>query len=121
MATPILVVDDSSMSRKRITKALPMDWDVEITYAANGREALDAYRAGRGHVMFLDLTMPDMDGYEVLQTLKHEGLDSFVIVCSADIQPQAQARVKELGAIGFVKKPVDPGDIKTILEEYRLL
>ena len=54
-------------------------------------------------IMFLDLTMPEMDGYGVLETLQKEGLNSFVVVVSADIQPIAQERVKQLGAIAFCK------------------
>ncbi len=121
MATPILVVDDSAMSRKLVIKALPPEWDVEITQAGNGQEALDNYRNGKAHVMFLDLTMPVMDGYEVLETLKQEGLNAFVIVISADVQPKAQERVKELGAIAFLKKPVKTDEVTQVLREYGIL
>ncbi|WP_148715154.1 response regulator [Chitinolyticbacter meiyuanensis] len=118
MPTPILVVDDSVMARKMLIKALPPSWDVEITQAGNGIEALAAYRAGKAEVMFLDLTMPEMDGYTVLETLQREGLNSFVVVVSADIQPMARERVRQLGAVAFVKKPVDAAQIEAILREY---
>ena len=118
MATPILVVDDSPMARKMLIKSLPSTWDVEITQAVNGKEALDAYRAGKANVMFLDLTMPVMDGYEVLENIQKEGLNSFVIVVSADIQPLAQERVKKLGAMAFIKKPVNPDLIESVLKQY---
>lgn len=121
MTTPVLVVDDSSMSRKLVIKALPPDWDVEVTQASNGQEAIELYRKGRAHVIFLDLTMPVMDGYQVLESLKREGLNSFVIVISADVQPKAQERVKELGAIAFLKKPVKTEEIKRVLQEYGVL
>jgi two-component system chemotaxis response regulator CheY len=121
MPTPILVVDDSAMARKMLIKALPPHWDVEITQAGNGKEALEQYRAGKADVMFLDLTMPELDGYGVLETLQREDLNSFVIVVSADIQPIAQERVKNLGAIAFVKKPVDPQQIETILKQYGVI
>lgn len=62
MATPITIVDDSGISRKMITKSLPPGWDVEITQASNGLEALEAYHAGKAEMMFLDLTMP-CDGW----------------------------------------------------------
>jgi len=118
MSTPVLIVDDSAMARKMLQRALPADWDVEVTHAANGHEAIEAYRAGKAAVMFLDLTMPDMDGYQVLETLRRENLDCFVVVVSADVQPLAQARVMELGAIGFVRKPVTAAKLAPILEEY---
>ncbi|MCR4467513.1 MULTISPECIES: response regulator [unclassified Burkholderia] len=120
MPLPIVIADDSLLARKLLTKALPGDWDVDVTYAANGREALALYRDGKASVMFLDLTMPDMNGYQVLETLRHEDLNTFVIVVSADIQPQAQARVRELGAIAFVAKPVTSEALLPILKEYGL-
>ena len=99
MAVPITVVDDSKISRKMVIRALPESWKVDITQAENGVEALDAYRDGKAEIMFLDLTMPVMDGYETLEHLQKEDLNSFVIVISADIQPEAQERVKKLGGI----------------------
>ncbi|MBP8215181.1 MAG: response regulator, partial [Propionivibrio sp.] len=63
MPVSVLVVDDSPIARKMLIRALPAEWDIEITQASNGLEALAAYRAGKVDVMFLDLTMPDMDGY----------------------------------------------------------
>ena len=118
MPTPILVVDDSPMARKMLIKALPSSWDVDITQAGNGEEALAAYRAGKADIMFLDLTMPVMDGFQVLEVLQKEGLNSFVIVVSADIQPMAQERVKRLGAMAFIKKPVSPDVIESALKQY---
>ena len=94
---------------------------MEITEATNGEEAIAAYREGKGHVIFLDLTMPVKDGFQVLEQIKSDGLDSFVVVVSADIQPKAQQRVKELGAMAFVKKPVSTEVIISILKEYGIL
>ena len=121
MPTPVLVCDDSAMARKMLIKSLPPEWDIEITQAANGLEALDAYRTGKAEIMFLDLTMPEMDGYGVLENLQKEGLNSFVVVVSADIQPIAQERVKQLGAIAFCKKPVNPTEIQEILKKYGIV
>lgn len=120
MALPVLVADDSSLARKLLIHALPEDWDVDVTQAANGIEALEQFRAGKGVVVFLDLTMPDMDGFQVLENMRREGLDAFVIVVSADIQPGAMERVKDLGAIGFVPKPVSSERILSILKGYGL-
>lgn len=118
MATRILVVDDSAMARKMLIKSLPASWDVEIQQASNGVEALAAYRASEFDVMFLDLTMPDMDGFQVLEALRREELNCLVIVVSADIQAAARERVRQLGAIAFVAKPIDPDKIRTVLKQY---
>jgi CheY-like chemotaxis protein len=120
MPLPIVIADDSLLARKVLTKALPQDWDVDITYASNGREALEHYRKGRASVMFLDLTMPDMTGYQVLEALQHEDLNTFVIVVSADVQPMARERVRTLGAVAFIAKPVTTEAVLPILKEYGL-
>lgn len=121
MSLPVLVVDDSTMSRKLTIRALPKDWDIELSQAANGKEAIEAYHDGKAHVMFLDLTMPEMDGFEVLEYLQKEGLDSFVIVVSADVQPQAQQRVKELGGMAFIKKPISAEVVTEVLKEFGIV
>lgn len=120
MPLPILIADDSLLARKVLARALPQDWDVEITFASNGREALDAYRKGRASVMFLDLTMPEMNGYQVLDALQREDLNTFVIVVSADVQPMARERVRALGAAAFVAKPVTREVLVPVLREYGL-
>lgn len=121
MPLPVLIVDDSAMSRKLTIRALPPDWDVVVHQASDGVEALDAYHAGKAHIMFLDLTMPGMDGFQVLETLKREGLDCFVIVVSADVQPKAEQRAKELGAMAFIKKPVKAAQVERVLREFGII
>ena len=118
MTTKVLVVDDSTVSRKMLIRSLPKDWDISIEQAVNGQDALDKYRQGLADIMFLDLTMPVMDGYQTLEVLQKEGLDSFVVVVTADIQPEAEERVKKLGAMAFVKKPVNMEKLIPILKEY---
>lgn len=121
MSIPLLIVDDSRTSRKMIIKSLPPEWDVVISEASNGLEALEAYRAGKGEVMFLDLTMPELDGFGVLEALKREGFKAFVFVISADIQPQSIQRVKSLGAMAFVKKPITAEKMSDTLREFGLI
>ena len=121
MATNVLVVDDSTVSRKMLIRSLPPEWEITLSEATNGVEAVAAYHEGKAEVMFLDLTMPVMDGYQVLETLQKEGLNTFVIVVSADIQPEAEQRVKKLGAMAFIKKPVAREKIMPILKEFGIV
>lgn len=121
MTISVLICDDSAMARKQMARTLPKEWDVEITYATNGAEGLDAIRAGKGEVVFLDLNMPVMDGYEVLQTVQQNDLPALIIVVSGDIQIKAHERVKALGALDFIQKPVSADAISNILQEYGIL
>ena len=72
-------------------------------------------------MVFLDLTMPELDGYGVLEKVKTEGLKAIIIVISADIQPEARDRVMKLGALDFIKKPVDSKKLQDVLKKYGLL
>lgn len=118
---PLLICDDSIMARKQVLRALPADWPVLVTEAGNGREAMDAIRRGLGQVVLLDLTMPEMDGYQVLSALRAEGLKALVIVISGDIQEEAVRRVLELGALAFLKKPFDESELRQTLSQVGLL
>lgn len=120
MPIPLLICDDSNMARKQVLRSLPDGWDVEVTLATNGVEGLDAIRAGKGEMVFLDLTMPEMDGYGVLEQIRAEGLKSIVIVISADIQPQARERVIKLGALDFIQKPINGEKLLHTLKQFGL-
>ena len=109
------------MARKQVLRALPADWPVSVTEAGNGHEAMDAIRLGLGQVVLLDLTMPEMDGYQVLSALRAEGLAAQVIVISADIQEEAVRRVLALGALAFLKKPFDENDLRQTLSQLGIL
>ncbi|KFZ38874.1 chemotaxis protein CheC [Shewanella mangrovi] len=121
MTIPVLICDDSALARKQMARTLPKEWDVEVTYATNGAEGIEAIKAGKGEIVFLDLNMPVMDGYEVLRTVQQHDLPAMIIVVSGDIQIQAHQRVKALGALDFIQKPVSAGAITNILEEYGIL
>lgn len=120
MALSVLVADDSALARKLLINALPEDWDIDISEAKNGVDALAAYHEGRASVMFLDLTMPGMTGFEVLAELRRKDLNTFVIVVSADVQTGAKERARAGGAIAFVEKPVSAQKLMPILKEYGL-
>lgn len=121
MSTKVLICDDSNMARKQMSRSLPDGWEVEVTFAKHGQEALELIKEGKAEIMFLDLTMPVMDGYQTLEAIKKEDLPIMVIVVSGDIQPEARDRVKKLGAIDFIKKPVDKEKAKQVLVEYGII
>lgn len=120
MALPVLVVDDSTLARKFLIQSLPSDWDIEVTQATNGADALVLCRQGKADIMFLDLTMPGMTGFQVLEAIRAESLQSFVIVVSADVQPEAQARVRAAGARAFIQKPATGDKLSAVLKEHGL-
>lgn len=120
-AVSLLICDDSSLARKQLLQALPAGWSAEVSQAATGTEALERIRQGSIDVLLLDLTMPELDGYQVLAQLRQERLDCKTIVISADVQDEAVRRVLELGALAFIRKPADPVHLHQTLASLGLL
>ncbi len=120
MTTPIIICDDSSFARKQVARSLPKGWDVKITFARNGKEGIEAIEDGKGDIIFLDLTMPVIDGFGVLQYIKSHDLPTLAIVISGDVQDESHKRVMQYGAIAFIKKPVDMEVLSSILDQYGL-
>lgn len=120
MHFPVLICDDSNLARRMVLRSLPSDWNAEIIMAENGLEAMKVLTTRHISLMFLDLTMPEMDGIEVLQEVKKQKIETFVIVVSGDIQPKMQERVQQLGALSFIKKPIDYAKLERILLDYGL-
>jgi len=118
MSLPVLICDDSAVARKSIARSLPKDWDITLSYAKDGKLGLEAIREGKGDIVFLDLNMPVMDGYQVLEEIYEKDLPAIVIVISGDIQPEAHKKVRELGAIDFIQKPIDQAVLINLLSSY---
>ncbi|NVK26322.1 MAG: response regulator [Gammaproteobacteria bacterium] len=118
MKTSVIICDDSNLARKQMARSLPDEWDVEVIFAINGEDALDKIRDSDSEVLFLDLNMPVLDGYGVLEALKKEESSIITIVVSGDIQKEAHERVKALGALDFIKKPIDKQKLQELLNKY---
>jgi len=118
MSLPVLICDDSALARKSIARSLPKDWDISVSFAENGEKGIEAIKEGKGDIVFLDLNMPVMDGYEVLEQICKHDLPALVIVISGDIQPEAHKKVRELGAIDFIQKPINQEVLISLLASY---
>lgn len=121
MSTNVLICDDSNLARKQTAKSLPKGWDVEVHFACHGGEAIEQIQQGKADVLLLDLNMPVMDGYEVLQKISELDLPTMVVVVSGDVQPEARMRVRKMGALDFIKKPVNSQKLAEILRQYGIV
>ena len=121
MCPSVLICDDSNMARKQVLRSLPEQWKTSVQTATNGAEALTLLRDNSIEVLFLDLTMPGIDGIGVLQGIQKLKLDCSVFVISADVQPEMQAKVKALGAKEFIRKPVQADILVNHLQQHGLI
>ena len=119
----ILVTDDSKMARKMVIKIGKdiLGENVEIHEGQNGQEALDLYKELLPKIVFLDLTMPIMDGFEALEKIKEFDKDAKVVIISADIQKLSMDKALQLGAFNFIKKPIDLTKMQQILNKINEL
>lgn len=115
MVAAVLICDDSNLARKQMAKALPAQWQQNIQFAGHGGEALDILQRQPIDLLFLDLNMPILDGYQVLAAIQQQQLSVKTIVVSGDIQPEARERVLSFGALDFIKKPVDQLKLNHVL------
>src|SRR6266704_2173433 len=100
-----LIVDDERLARRRVREMLQSDRDIEVVgERANGPEAVMAVRESNPDLMFLDVQMPGMDGFEVLNALRDERLPMVVFITAYD---QYALRAFEACAVDYILKPFD--------------
>ena len=114
----VLIVDDEQHIRLLIEQALEEleDDGVELMTAPDGEIALDVVRSQAPDLVFLDVTMPKLNGFEACDTIKHElGMtDTFVCMLTAKGQAYDRERGLEAGADLFLTKPFDPDELLAI-------
>ena len=102
----ILIVDDEPLARDFIRLMLEQEQGVEVIgECGNGREAVSAIREERPDVVFLDVQMPEMDGFTVLEALGAEATPPVVFTTAYE---QYAIRAFETHAIDYLLKPFDP-------------
>lgn len=104
-----LVVDDSKISRKWLIEAIPAKIleHATIIEGTNGQEAVELYTKHQPDIVFLDITMPVMDGIEALTAIKELNPNALIVMISADRQKHTQEKVLALGASAILAKPID--------------
>jgi two-component system LytT family response regulator len=101
----VLIVDDEPLARERIRELLKHEREFVVAgEARNGREAIDAITTERPDLVFLDVQMPELDGFEVLRALEVEPLPLIIFVTAFD---QHAVRAFEFHAIDYLMKPFD--------------
>lgn len=112
----ILICDDSPVVHKAVMKYLGDAEALTLLNAENGEQAIECMKQHKVDVLFLDLTMPVMDGFEVLQTLPVNPYPTKIIILSADVQKQAMERCIQNGATFFLPKPFNQAILVKALE-----
>lgn len=115
MSKKILIVDDEPHIRLLLEQTLEEleDYDVEFFSADNGEKALALIEEERPDLVFLDVMMPKMNGFDVCRTVKHDlGMDDvYIIILTAKGQEYDKEKGREMGANRYITKPFNPDEI----------
>ena len=106
----ILVVDDEESVRRSYTRLLG-EVDCDAQAAGDGEQALRAMERHPADAVLLDLKMPGAGGLEVLEALKRRWPESEVVVITGYPTVESAKRALQLGACGYLAKPVDPDEV----------
>jgi PleD family two-component response regulator len=122
----ILVVDDDRLTVSALEQLLQRHGYSRVMGITDSRTALETCSSFDPDLILLDLIMPDVDGFEVLEALRSDGSERFlpIVVLTGDDSEEAKARALEVGATDFLVKPVSQTEallrIRNLLETRRL-
>ncbi len=120
----VLIVDDQQANVQLLEKMLRGAGYVSISSSMNPFEVCGLHLNNHYELILLDLQMPGMDGFQVMEGLKEIEQDGYLPVIVITAQPAYKLRALEVGAIDFVSKPFDVLEVKTRIHnmlEVRLL
>ncbi len=120
MIRKILIVDDSPVARKMLKNSIPKNKGYEIFEATDGQDGIKKYQMLKPDIVFMDLTMPGVDGYTALEEIRGFDNNAMVIVTTADVQPKSISNVMERGAFTLLKKPAKANVIEDALNKAEL-
>ncbi len=110
----VLIVDDEESIIRLMKSILKRAGHKDVVVKSKGKQALNALKTFRPDVIFLDLLMPDMDGYQVLAEIKKMKIKTPVVFISGKLGLQRDEFIKK-GAFDLIKKPFDVSDVFEVL------
>jgi PAS domain S-box-containing protein len=114
----ILVVEDNYMNQRYISSLLEK-WDIDYAIVDNGKEAVETYKHTNFDLIFMDLSMPVMDGYEATQIIRsQDGLQIPIIALTASTFLSKKQLALEAGMSDFLAKPFTPEDLSRMIHKY---
>lgn len=112
----VLVVDDSEAFRQVFIRLLrKIEPSLALDEACDGGEAIRLFARGHYDFVFLDIDMPEVDGWIALEEIRKRDPNAQVFMVSASSREIAEPRAMEMGATGFLSKPIDYSEFLALL------
>ncbi len=113
-----LIIDDSGTMRELIAGLLRECGCKKVKKASCGDDGIRAHKDESVGITFLDIDMPEKDGFEVLKEIKEHNKDAFIVMLSSHSTPDNVKEALSSGANGFIVKPCSQNKIKEALENF---
>lgn len=113
----ILVAEDHEVNQQ-LFKTILENLGHEVDIASNGREAVQACRGRRYDIIFMDVQMPEMNGYEATESIRDLGIAAPIVAVTASAQHGEEERCRNVGMSGFLIKPFKKRDLLPVLEQW---
>jgi two-component system chemotaxis response regulator CheY len=110
-----LVVDDSEFARRNMKKILTSVGGEPAGFAANGREAIEQYMKLKPDLVFMDITMPEMEGLEAVQGIMDKDASAKIVMVSSNGYQEMIKAALDSGAKHFLTKPVEPKQVASVV------
>jgi len=121
-STPIhvLIVDDVAVNRFVIKKMLSKYSNVSSDESADAQSAIDQIQIKKPHIVFIDLHMPDMNGFEVIQQIRKDesNQDIVFVMMSSEGRTYHEDQIDACGVDAYLSKPIRAGKLYTIFEQF---
>jgi len=117
-ALKILICDDSSLLRKKLTQELESR-NCEVMEAKNGKEAVMMFLKEHPHGIFMDIVMPEVGGMEALKAIREIDKKAYVVMLSSAGSSAKLLESLKLGAVDFIQKPYTSQQIDKALTDMR--
>ena len=118
----VLIVDDVHILRKIIRDVLVKSCKISsdnIKEAVDGITAIREYKRQKPDIVFLDVLMPEQDGFETVRQIIEIDPNAYIIMCSSAGERSVVSECINLGAVDYVLKPIDPDRLERSIETYR--
>ncbi|MEY4545650.1 MAG: hypothetical protein RL685_1845 [Pseudomonadota bacterium] len=114
-APRVLVIDDESVVRSFLRRSLERR-GYQVAEASGGRAGLRALAAERPDLLVLDISMPEVDGPDVVQRVRQQGLTLPILLTSGNVDPALERRLEPGSFQGFLRKPFSISELMTTIE-----
>ena len=115
----VILIADDDLDVLESTQYMLLEEGYDVIIANNGEEAINAYKMHKPGIVFLDIRMPIVDGYDTFFSIKKYDSNAKIIFITAySVDDQKAEKAKEMGLLGLLQKPIEFKKIIEIIQKH---